>query len=277
MKQLIVYILLLINFSAPAQITRSPLSAGYTGIGVYSRHFSDAFSGTVNQAALAAINIPAAAIYGERRFMLKDLSNYAAALAIPSGLGGFGIGLKYFGGENFSSSEAGLAYGKKLSDKIAIGLQFNYNMMRVPGYGNSSTVNFEVGALLQATDKLCIGLHMYNPAGGRFGIVHTEKLASVYTTGLGYEVSRNFFTSIEITKEEDRPVNVNAGMQYIFAAQFFARAGVATGSSQYFFGVGVKWNLLRVDIVTTCHPQLGFTPAVMFLFDFRKNKEQQGQ
>ena len=257
------------------QPTRSPLSARYTAIGAYSKNFTDAFSGAGNQAALAQIKEATAGMYGERRFMLKELSNYAAAIALPSKLGGFGLAARYFGGSNFNTSQIGLGYGRKLSDKIDIGVQFNYNMIQLAGYGSSSTVNFEAGTILHLTDKMHIGIHVYNPAGGKFGKGNGEKLASVYTSGIGYEASAAFFVSAEISKEEDQPVNINAGMQYIFAGRFFTRLGVAAATGSYFFGLGLQWKTCRVDAATAWQAQLGFTPAIMLLFNFHEHKQQQ--
>jgi hypothetical protein len=256
------------------QPARSPLSARYTGISAYSNNFIDAFSGSNNQAALARVKQPIAGMYGERRFMLKELSNYAAAISLPSKLGGFGIAINYFGGENFNTSQVGAAYGKKLGDKIDIGIGINYNMIKLSGYGSSSAINFEAGTILHLTDKINIGLHVYNPVGGKFGKMSNEKLASIYSGGIGYGASDKFFISTEISKEEDQPVNINAGMQYVFADHFFARLGVATETGNYFFGLGVHWKTFRVDAVTTWHAQLGITPAIMLLFNFQENKQQ---
>jgi hypothetical protein len=52
-----------------------------------------------------------------------------------------------------------------------------------------------------------------------------EKLASVYSMGIGYDASEKFFMSIEIEKEENKPVNVNAGLQYKFLSQLLTRIG----------------------------------------------------
>ena len=256
------------------QETRAPLSARYTGIGAYSKDFTDAFSGTINQAALAGVKQATAGVYGERRFMLAELSNYAAAIALPSRLGGFGVALNYFGGESFNTSQIGLGYGKKLGDKVDIGVQFNYNMIKLQGYGSSSTINFEAGTLLHLTDKIHIGIHVYNPVGGKFGKASNEKLASIYTTAIGYEASGKLFMSSEISKEEDQPVNINAGMQYIFADRFFVRLGVATATGNYFFGLGVQWKTFRLDAATGWQSQLGLTPAIMLLFNFHENDQQ---
>jgi hypothetical protein len=277
MRQFIAVIFLFITFPVTAQITRSPLTTRYTGIGTYSKNFTDAFSGTTNQAALAEIKMASAGVYGERRFMLKELSSYAAAIVLPSTQGGFAIAINYFGGQNFNTSQTGIGYGRKLSDKIDIGVQFNYNIMKLAGYGSSAALNFELGTLWHVTDKFHLGVHIYNPVGGKFGKENSEKLASVYKAGAGYEASDKFFISVEMGKEEDQPININVGMQYIFAAQFFARAGVATGSGNYFFGFGLKWKTCRVDMATAWQPQLGFTPGIMLLFDFKANKEQHNE
>ena len=256
-----------------SQTALSPLAVRYTTIGVYSKNFTNAFSGSVNQAALASVKDASAGVYGERRFMLKELSNYAATIVLPSKLGGFGIATNYFGGENFNTSQIGLGYGKKLSDKIDIGVQFNYNMIKLSGYGSSSAINFEAGAIIHLTDKLHAGIHVYNPVGGKYGKSKMEKLAAVYSSGIGYEVSDKFFISTEIIKEEDQPINVNAGVQYVFAKQFFARMGIAAGTGNYFAGLGLKWNTIRIDAVTTWHTQLGFTPGIMLVFNFHEHKE----
>ncbi|MEO5594744.1 MAG: hypothetical protein ABIR15_17235, partial [Chitinophagaceae bacterium] len=257
------------------QSTRSPLTVRYTTIGTYSKKFTDAFSGTINQASLAQIEDASAGVYAERRFMLKELSNYAAAVSLPSKIGGFGLAANYFGGEHFNTSQIGLGYGRKLSDKIDIGIQFNYNMIKLAGYGNSGNINFEAGTILHVTDRMHMGIHVYNPMGGKFGKLNSEKLASVYTTAIGYEASDKFFLSTEISKEEDQPVNVNAGMQYVFASRFFSRLGIATATGNYFFGLGVQWKTFRADVVTTWHAQLGFTPAIMLLFNFHEHNQQQ--
>ena len=260
--------LLLAGYCTYCQPSRSPLSARYTAVGAYSSNLTDAFSGSINQASLAQVKYATAGVYAERRFMLKELSNFSAAIALPSRFGGFGIAARYFGGQNFSTSQLGLGYGRKLHDKIDIGVQFNYNMIRLAGYGSGAVVNFEAGTLIHLTGKLHMGLHVYNPVGGRFDKMGNEKLASVYTAGLGYEISQLFFISTEISKEEDQPVNINAGMQYFFADHFFARLGIASSTGNYFFGLGMQWKSIRLDAVSSWQGQLGFTPGLMLLFNF---------
>ena len=251
------------------QSLRQPISAIYLGLGAYSTKHNDIFSFVNNQAALAQIKHPAAGVYCERRFLLQATSLYTATIAVPSRMGNFGISLKYAGFKSFNEQQIGVAYARTLGKKVDIGIQFNYYGYRVPAYSNANTVNFEMGALIHLTDLLNLGIHVYNPIGGKFTKTD-EKLTAAYSAGLGYDVSDKFFISAEIIKAEDYPVNLNAGIQYQFMKQFFARMGISSASSAAYGGVGVSWGNLRLDISGSYHPQLGWSPGLLLIMNIGK-------
>jgi hypothetical protein len=251
-----------------AQSLRYTAALPYTGLSAYSIQQQDPLSFTGNQAALADIKQAGIGLYGERRFLLAATSYYRLAAAMPTKLGNIGLQLNYSGFKNFNENAIGLAYAKSLGDKVDIGVQFNYYSYRIPSYNNASTVNFEAGAIIHFTEKLSGGLHVYNPTGGKLGKQQDEKLAAVYTFGLGYDASENFFVSAAIVKEEDKPVNVLAGMQYQFSKQFFARAGFVSESAMVFAGIGAGWKIFRVDLSASFHPQLGLSPGILFTSSF---------
>ena len=255
-------------------MVRRPVAAVYAGLGSYSINHVDVFSFTNNQASLAQMKNASAGVYGERRFMLDELSLYQLAIAVPTNSGNFGVKAGYFGFSDNNESQMGLAYARKLGSKMDIGVQFNYNGIQVSGYGNSSAINFEIGTVFHLTDKLHTGVHAYNPVGGNYGKNSEEKLASIYTIGFGYEASDKFFISAEIEKEENQPVNINGGIQYKFLPQFMARAGIATNTSQVYAGVGLFLKTFRLDVVASYHPQLGVTPGLMLIYNFSKNNNE---
>ncbi|MFI5133037.1 MAG: hypothetical protein ACHQEB_01810 [Chitinophagales bacterium] len=255
------------------QILRRPVAAPYIGLGAYSLNHVDVFSFTSNQASLAQLKNAAVGIYGERRFLLSELNNYTAAFALPTASGNFGLQTGYFGSTDYNETQIGLAYGRKLGRKVDIGAQFNYNGIRIAGYGNSSAVSFEIGTVMHVTDKLHVGVHANNPVGGKFGKDEQEKLPSIYSFGLGYDASEKFFFSAEIQKEEDQPVNVNLGLQYKLLPQLLARAGMETATSSAWIGIGLSWKSFRVDVTTSYHPQLGITPGLLLVFNFN-NKDK---
>ena len=258
--------------SVNSQHLRRPMAAAYTGLGAYSINHSDVFSFTANQASLAQLKNTGIAVYGERKFLLSELNSYTAVFRLPTKSGNFGLKAGYYGFSDYNETQLGLAYGRKLGEKVGLGAQFNYNGIRIAGYGNDAAISFELGTILHLTDKLHAGIHVNNPVGGKFGKDQQEKLSSVYTIGIGYEASDKFFVSTEIIKEEDQPVNVNAGFQYKFLPQLLTRIGISTATSTGWMGIGLSWKSFRVDITAAYHPQLGITPGLLLLFNF-KSKE----
>ena len=121
--------------------------------------------------------------------------------------------------------------------------------------------------------KINAGIHIYNPVGGKLSKTDNEKLSSVYKFGIGYDASDKFFISTEIIKEEDQPVNVNAGVQYNFEKRFFAKAGISTDTNIGYAGAGISWKNFRLDVSASYHPQLGFSPGLMLIVNFKEKQE----
>ena len=261
-----------IELVAYGQTIHHSLTARYTSIGVYSKNFVDIQCVSSNQAALPNVKSIAAAIYSEKRFLLKELNLYSVAACLPVQFGSIGVSAKYFGYNDYNETQVSVAYGKALG-KINIGIQFNYYSLRIQGYGKEALFNIEAGAIMKISEQVFAGLHIFNPTGSAFGNNKIEKLPWVYTAGLGYEASEKVYISAEIIKEEEKPIGINGGLQYVFAKKFFARFGLYTETSNLYFGLGWKWQTFRVDITTNYHPQLGLTPGLLLLFE-GINKEE---
>jgi hypothetical protein len=271
-KKLLLPFYLIPCLVAGQSIRYSP-GALYTGLGAYSHQFTQSFSFPANQASLGGLSRASAGVYAEQQYGLKELSQYMATAAIPVNRGGIGIALQYSGFSDFNESQIGLAYGKNLG-KVSLGIQCNYNMMHLAGYGNDAAVGVEVGSQWQITSSLVTGIHVINPVGGRFRNQPNEKLAAVYQFGAGYEVSKQLFVSAEITKEEDRPVNVQAGLQYIIIEdRLFVRTGITTATTSPYVGMGWQWKNCRADVSVRYHPQLGLTPGLLLIFYGKQKTE----
>jgi hypothetical protein len=252
-----------------AQSLRKPVSASYIGLGAYSMNHEDIFSITSNQAVLAQIENPSVGFFGENRFLLAETNMYSAIVAVPTKEGNFAFQADYFGYKNYNESQLGFAYARKVGTKLDLGIKFNYYSFRIPGFESPSAVNFEIGVICHLTEKLNGGFHIYNPVGGKLSKTENDKLSSVYSFGLGYEASANFLISAEIVKQEDLPVNVNAGVQYNFYKQFFARFGIASQNESPYGGAGVSWKNFRVDVSASYHPKLGVSPGLMLIMNLK--------
>lgn len=255
------------------QVLQQPSSSVYTGSGVYSKDFSDAFSFPVNQAALAQLTNTAAGISGENRFLLPGLNNYLMALALITPHGNFGWKAGYAGYTGYKEMQLGLAHGRKLGKALDAGIQFNYSNISIAGYGAASALSFEAGAIFHITRSLNAGVHLNNPVGGRLGN-SGEKLPAVYTMGIGYEASELVLVSAEIIKEEEKPVTINAGVYYKFLPQLIAKAGISSASSSIWAGFGFLRKAYRLDLFTSYHLQLGISPGLLLLYNFKSREEK---
>ena len=252
------------------QVLKTPIAARYIGLGAYSKNFTDVFSFTSNQAALAEATSMEAGIYTERKFLLNAATLYAAVFIAHTQKGNIGISATYFGFAKYNESEVGFAFARSLG-KINLGIKFNYYSIRIGGYGNASALNIELGAITRLSQKVFAGFELYNPAGGNLSKTN-EKLRSAYKFGVGYEASDKFFVGTEIVKEEDVPINVDVGFQYSFMKQFFVRAGIASETTNTYIGVGFVKHILRVDFTVGYHPQLGYSPGLMLIIKFGNEK-----
>jgi len=255
------------------QSSHVPVSYAYTGIGAYSQHSVDAFSFLSNQAALAQLKSAEAGVFAEKRFLLDELSAYTAAVALPTASGNFGLKTNYYGNADYNESVIGLAYGRNLGDKMDVGVQFNYNRILAAGYGSANVISAEVGTIIHVSKQLNTGIHINNPVAMKYGKNNDEKLPSVYSFGIGYEPSDKALLNMEIIKQEDEPVNINAGFQYKPADQVFVRAGISTATSRVWLGAGLLWKNFRIDVMSSYHSQLGLSPGVLFLMNFKKKRE----
>lgn len=266
------FLLTLGNF-IHAQSIALPASARYLGVFAYSDKQADIFSSRVNPAALAALPQSSAGAYAERRFMLQELNLFNGAVGLNTGSGNFGVHASYFGFAQQNQSQLSLSYGRRITKSVDIGASFHYLQLSQSGiYGNANALTGSVGMLFHLANRVHIGVNAYNPIRAEWSKDEQERIPSRYSMGAGIDVSDKLFTGVEIIKEENQPVDVQAAIHYAFLPQFFVRGGVATQTSNYFAAVGFQLPAFRIDISGSYHQQLGWSPGILLLAKFGKNK-----
>ena len=229
---------------------------GNTGIG-----FKDIYSAFSNQAGLAYLPAFSAAIAAEQRFLVSDIQSFSAAAALPTSSGTFGLTLNYYGFEDFNEQRVGLAYARKLFDKLSIGAQFLYLGTRIPEYGNKASFTFEAGLLMEIIKGLSLGVHVYSPA--RISLLEDENLPTRLGLGLVYQPSSKVLINVEVEKDIDYKIRLKSGVEYQIVDPLYLRVGVATEPTLVSFGLGVQLkNSVYIDFASSYHQVLGFTPAV---------------
>ncbi len=236
--------------------------------GTYSLQHLDMNSFLVNPASLARLRVSGISFYGERRFQLKELSNYSIVTSLLTNAGNFGTGISYAGNSSYNEMQGFFSYGRKLGDRLDIGAQIHFLKISMQGYGNISAPGFEMGLMFHPTEKIHLGVKARDPIGRKTGKQHSETLPAIYVFGIGYEPSSQFLFSVELTKEENLPALASGRIQYNPHPAISLRSGIALFTNTAWFSFGWGKKNIRVDVSAAYHTQLGVSPGLQLSFEF---------
>lgn len=251
----------------------TPPVAGARGLAMANASvaFSDINSIFSNQAGLAYLSNFSATVYGERRFELADLNQFGAGIAYPSSLGTFGLQLGYFGFDLYKEQKIGLAYGRKLMDKLSLGVQFDLINTRIQEYGSKTLLTFEIGLLSPITKELTIGVHLYSPV--RVKLIDEEYLPTLVKVGLAYQASTKVILTTEVEKDIDLNPIVKAGIEYMVHPVLALRLGASSNPGLFSFGIGYNIkDQLQIDLASSYHQSLGFSPGLSVRYAVDKKR-----
>jgi len=222
-----------------------------------------------NQAGLARIDRPTAGVYFENRFMTQELSLGAGAFVLPTKSGVFGLSFNVFGFELYSESKVGLAYARTFGERLSTGVQLNYNNTFIANdYGSTGNFTFEAGIIFEIIPKLNIGVHVFNPTATKISDYSDERIASVIRTGLSWKFSEKVFIIVETEKSGNHEPVFRSGIEYHITDPIYIRAGIGTKPTTNSFGFGLELGLLKMDIATSYHHVLGYSPQIGFVYQF---------
>lgn len=238
-------------------------------LGGTSVTLSDPYSILSNQAAMAFQKEISFSLYAEQRYLQSELGYYACGLTLPTKSGVFGLAINYNGFDLYNEKRIGLGYGMLFTKNISGGIQIDYLSTSVSEYGSSSTLTFEAGLMIKISKQLAAAAHVFNPVPVNTGF-EDEKVPTLFRFGMSYEPGEKILLLAEAEKDIDRPARIKAGLEYQIAEVLHLRGGVATNPSQYSFGAGINVQNLKIDIASTFHQVLGFTPALSVNYVFGK-------
>ncbi len=264
-KLAILTLILGISISGTAQ-TFSVTGARQNAMGGTSLTVNDVFSAANNQAGLAFIEDMQAGIFTERKFLLSGLNHFTGVFALPTSSGTFGLTIDYFGYSKFNEKKAGIAYGRKVGENFSAGIQLDYVQLSIPEYGNKNIFTFEVGMQYKIMEELMVGAHIFNPLRWTTTEFTDEKYPTLLSLGIAYNPSEKVLLILETEKDIDNPLRFRTGLEYKLVEKLHLRGGYSTYPSMYSFGIGINLNALKIDVASTVHPVLGFSPQLGIIY-----------
>jgi hypothetical protein len=244
-----------------------PTGARSAGMATASVVMTDIWSSANNQAGLGYLERPAAAVYYENRLNVKSLSVQSGVFAIPVHSTTVGVNYRYFGYSKYNDAKFGLAVGKKIGEKFALGVQMDYlHTYFADDYGSFGVLCGEIGLLCEPVEHLFVGAHLYNVSQSKQKVSLDERVPTIMRFGVGYVIQDKATISVETEKDLRMDAIFKAGLEYSPVGDLFLRCGMSTGYMyQYAFGLGYSWKRFTIDMAFSHHKFFGYSPHISLI------------
>lgn len=236
--------------------------------GAYFREGTDPFSSISNAAGNARLLHRILAFSAEKIYGLQSLNQLSFSLALPVSSGSWIGRVNYFGFNQYAETNAGICYARPLGSRIDLGLQFNYLLLKIPGYPSRSVIQSHIGFRYLLNQNLVMGWSVSNPFGTMKIRNYSSKPPIVFRIGLGYKISEITALAAEIIKEEDRIPGIAIALRYHPMPVLEIRGGLHSASRQYFINTVIHKNKWRYQIGLKWHQELGFSPSIVWYYFF---------
>ncbi len=231
------------------------------GIGGASIGLTGIYGMQGNQASIIEGRDLEILLSSERRFWLSDLSSVSLAAKKNFGFGAIGVLVESFGLEEYKEQKLGLAYARRLTNKLSIGAQFDLLNLNIDRYGSRSVYTFELGLYSKINKYFHASAHVFSP--GQISVTENTDLPTIFRTGIKYLPSKKLNLLLEFNKSLEEKFDFRMGLSYQIIDLLNFRVGFATEPSLFTFGFGIKiTDNLIIDGGNSFHQLLGNTPGV---------------
>ncbi|MCS6990725.1 MAG: hypothetical protein NZL95_02565 [Chitinophagales bacterium] len=226
----------------------------------------------MNPAALVAVPSPFMSATANQPFLLPELGIYSAGAAWPFAHDAWGVSTTYTGYDAFNQKKVALAYSRRITTAVSLGIQLDYFHTSVQEYGSSGTLTGEVGLLVAFSSQLHLGATLFNPypVGWGFG---GQKVPTIMRIGLGYQPASIVQLATEVEKDIDQPARIRLGVEYQAAPVLWLRAGLFTNPATACAGAGLRTGPLRLDFAVQYHQLLGPGPSATLVYAFAQKEK----
>ena len=206
----------------------------------------------------------ATGFFYESRFMVDELSHVAGSLVIPVKAGIFGFSFSQFGKGTYKEHKIGLAFAKKLTQKLSAAVQLDYLSERYPENESAAGfATFEAGVVYAATKELFLGAHIFNPIQNGFDTPEgMQKMPATFRFGGHYQFPKMVLLIFEAEKNTENPFLFKSGLEFSPVKNLALRFGVSGKPVSYTAGIGYQTGKIATDIGFSYHGNLGITPSV---------------
>jgi hypothetical protein len=202
---------------------------------------------------------PTFSFFSEKKYNLSPLSLFVFSFSKPFHSGHVGLICKHAGQGIFQENQFGFCYSKKLSASVDVGTGFFYQSAKFAGLKGVSTT---IDAIYHLNSSVNIGCSLVNPIS--YCWEHGVYKRMNYKTSVmaNCDVTPFFYLGMVISKEEDQPIDISAGINYTLNKKMQLNLGLMDQWSSLYVGVGYDIKKTRLKIFFNSHPVLGLSPSI---------------
>ena len=273
MQRLLPFLLLLSGaFCVSAQLSLPCSDGRLMALGGGNAALYDGSAWCCNPAGLSGIGRPLVSLSYQQQLWQREMGTKSLGAAIPDfKAGAIGIDYTHFGNLDYHQQKVSLAQGLAIVERyLALGVALHYFSIGTsdPHYDSQRTMSFSLGLLSRPSDKLSLGLNIFNPNPLLLPKLSRDWLSCHLNLGATYSLSPDLLALAEIEKELSRPTRLRVGLEYNYSHTFFGRIGMATRPTIYTFGMGYWHKSCTINLALQIHQILGTTPHVSMSYRF---------
>ena len=260
-----------------AQFGQIEAGARTYGMGRTSLTVSDSWAVFNNVAALSDVKGTEGFLGYSNRFTLSGLHTLQAGATFDSFFNGkMGVGVTRFGDDLYNEHRLAIGYSHKINT-MSIGIQANYLQTSIQGYGTRRNFALEMGGLAQLSEKLFLGMHIFNINQAKVSDFEDERIPTIMRIGISFRPVEKVMVNIETEKDTEYPASFKAGLEYQAIEwnerKVFIRTGITTAEFLAHFGIGYYKRNFGVDYAFTTLPQVGYSHHVGLVYRFGKARK----
>ena len=138
-----------------------------------------------------------------------------------------------------------------IGENISGGVQIDYFLEKTSGdYDNYQSVSFEAGLYFKPSEKVSIGLHVFNPVPNS---LRKTNMPSSLRAGAGIELSKVLFAGAEAEMSSGEKFILRTGFEYEVFKKLWLRGGFSSENTSFTFGLGYLLKSIKIDLSFASH------------------------
>ena len=231
---------------------------------------TNAFSATNSIATSALIERNILGLHYTNYFLFTEVNSVQLSLAQVLDNGTLSYQADYFGINHFNTLKLGIGYAKPFGKHIALGLRLNYHRISLIQEQGKNVMGFDLGMVYTMNEKIRLATSLRNPIKQKLEKTLNETLNTEFILGGSFLPNDDFYFSWEFQKDLQLPLRSAIGFSYTLHPKLITRAGISINPILISGGVGIKTSQLQIDVSSSWHTKLGYSPQISISYDFKK-------